>query len=73
MSQTYETPSENQRSLTLRKGNEYFLFRYHTGREAEVLRAIMEAASNSNTSFDVTDAAVLAYQLGRQNSNKDNF
>ncbi len=54
------------RQLSLSKGSERFVFRYHSGQEAEVIDAFAAMASKSANGFDWFDAAVLSYQMGRR-------
>ena len=52
-----------RRQLVLNKGAEKFIFRYETGREADLLDALVEQARDNRTSFDWFDAAVLSFKL----------
>jgi hypothetical protein len=52
-----------KRQLVLNKGAEKFIFRYETGREADLLDALVEQARDNRTSFDWFDAAVLSFKL----------
>jgi len=54
------------RQLSLVKGSERFVFRYRTGREADVIDAFAELAGSPDSEFDWFDAAVLSYQMGRR-------
>jgi hypothetical protein len=54
------------RQLALVKGDERFIFRYQTGKEAEVIDSFAEMAADPNSSFDWFDAAVLSYQMGKR-------
>ena len=54
------------RQLSLVKGEERFVFRYHAGQEAEVIDVFASMASDPASSFDWFDAAVLSYQMGRR-------
>lgn len=54
------------RQLSLVKGDERFIFRYHTGHEAEVIDAFASLAAEPDSAFDWFDAAVLSYQMGRR-------
>ena len=54
------------RQLSLVKGEERFVFRYHTGQEAKVIDALASKAADQRSGFDWFDAAVLSYQMGRR-------
>lgn len=54
------------RQLSLVKGAERFIFRYHAGQEAEVIDAFAQLATDRSSKFDWFDAAVLSYQMGRR-------
>ena len=54
------------RQLSLVKGEERFVFRYHAGQEAEVIDAFASLAADRSSRFDWFDAAVLSYQMGRR-------
>ena len=54
------------RQLSLVKGEDRFVFRYHAGQEAEVIDAFASMAGDAKSSFDWFDAAVLSYQMGRR-------
>ena len=54
------------RQLSLVKGEERFVFRYHTGQEPDVIDAFASLASDGSSLFDWFDAAVLSYQMGRR-------
>jgi hypothetical protein len=54
------------RQLSLVKGDHRYVFRYHTGREADVIDAFASMASDPESPFDWFDAAVLSYQMGRR-------
>ncbi|MGA2916421.1 MAG: hypothetical protein ABSE89_10390 [Sedimentisphaerales bacterium] len=53
----------NLRQLVLRKGSEKYIFRYQAGCEDSLLEALISQASDSRTSFDWFDAAVLSFKL----------
>jgi hypothetical protein len=57
---------QSTRKLSLVKGSERFVFRYHPGREADVIDAFSELAADPASCFDWFDAAVLSYQMGRR-------
>lgn len=57
---------KTMRQLSLVKGSERFVFRYQSGREAEVIDAFSQLASDESSRFDWFDAAVLSYQMGRR-------
>ena len=57
------------RQLSLVKGAHRYVFRYHPGREADVIAAFADMADDRETDFDWFDAAVLSYQLGRRLEN----
>lgn len=52
-----------KRQLVLNKGAEKFIFRYETGREDELLDALIDRAKDDRTNFDWFDAAVLSFKL----------
>ena len=52
-----------KRQLILNKGAEKFIFRYESGREDELLDALIEQAKDKRTDFDWFDAAVLSFKL----------
>lgn len=54
------------RQLSLVKGNNRYVFRYKAGREADIIAAFADLASNAEQDFDWFDAAVLSYQMGRR-------
>lgn len=47
----------------MNKGAEKFIFRYESGREDELLDALIEQAKDKRTDFDWFDAAVLSFKL----------
>jgi hypothetical protein len=55
----------NTRTLSLVKGREHYCFRYESGRETQVLDAVVEMAKRPDMSLDWFDAAVLSHQLGQ--------
>lgn len=54
------------RQLSLVKGDHKYLFRYRPGSEADVIGALANLASDTQSEFDWFDAAVLSYQMGRR-------
>jgi hypothetical protein len=54
------------RQLSLVKGKHRYVFRYQTGREADIIGAFAALAADSEADFDWFDAAVLSYQMGRR-------
>ena len=52
--------------LSLVKGKHRYLFRYATGREADIIAAFAAMAADAAQEFDWFDAAVLSYQMGRK-------
>ena len=52
-----------KKQLVLNKGSEKFIFRYQEGDEGQLLDAFVGSATNSQTSFDWFDAAVLSFKL----------
>jgi hypothetical protein len=54
------------RQLSLVKGKHRYVFRYQTGREADIIAVFANLAADSETDFDWFDAAVLSYQMGRR-------
>lgn len=51
------------KQLVLKKGSERYIFRYQNGCEDALLEALVSQASDSRTSFDWFDAAVLSFKL----------
>lgn len=56
----------SRNELRLVHGSEQYLFRYDNGCEKELLKALEECANNKECNFDMFDASVLSYQLGRK-------
>jgi hypothetical protein len=54
------------RQLSLVKGKHRYVFRYQTGREADIIAAFASMAADEVNDFDWFDAAVLSYQMGRR-------
>jgi hypothetical protein len=54
---------QDLRQLVLKKGSEKYIFRYQAGSEDKLLEALISQASDSRTSFDWFDAAVLSFKL----------
>jgi hypothetical protein len=54
---------QDLRQLVLKKGSEKYIFRYQAGCEDSLLEALISQASDSRTSFDWFDAAVLSFKL----------
>jgi hypothetical protein len=54
-----------KQQLVLNKGTEKFIFRYDSGREDELLDALIEQAKDKRTGFDWFDAAVLSFKLAQ--------
>jgi len=54
------------KQLSLVKGDHRYVFRYRTGREADVIEALASMAADPGSPFDWFDAAVLSYQMGRR-------
>jgi hypothetical protein len=54
------------RQLSLVKGKHRYVFRYQTGREADIIAAFAAMAADDETNFDWFDAAVMSYQMGRR-------
>lgn len=52
-----------RRQLVLTKGAEKYIFRYESGKEDELLDALIDQAKDKRTSFDWFDAAVLSFKL----------
>ncbi len=57
---------EQVRQLSLVKGKHRYVFRYQTGREADIIASFASLAADEETDFDWFDAAVLSYQMGRR-------
>ena len=55
--------AQTKKQLVLNKGSEKFIFRYDNGNEGQLLDALVATATNSQTSFDWFDAAVLSFKL----------
>lgn len=55
--------TQKQRQLVLNKGLEKYIFRYDSGREDELLDALIEQAKDRKVDFDWFDAAVLSFKL----------
>jgi len=55
-----------RRCLSLAKGRHRYVFWYYAGQEAEVMASLIRMAEEANGEFDWFDAAVLSYQIGRQ-------
>ncbi len=53
------------RQISLVKGDEWFIFRYQDGQEAQVIDAFVALAADEASRFDWFDAAVLSYQMGQ--------
>lgn len=53
------------RQLSLVKGEHHFVFRYLPGFEAQVIQTLAELAEDPDSALDWFDAAVLSVQLGR--------
>ena len=58
--------NRGQRCLSLSKGRHRFVFWYHAGRESDLLASFLGLANDDDSVFDWFDAAVLAYQMGKQ-------
>jgi hypothetical protein len=54
---------QDLRQLVLKKGSEKYIFRYQAGSEDKLLESLISQASDSRTSFDWFDAAVLSFKL----------
>lgn len=52
-----------RQQLVLNKGTEKYIFRYESGREDELLDALIDQAKDKRTNFDWFDAAVLSFKL----------
>ena len=49
--------------MVLNKGTEKYIFRYVSGKEDELLDALIEQVKDKRTDFDWFDAAVLSFKL----------
>lgn len=49
--------------MVLNKGAEKYIFRYVSGKEDELLDALIEQVKDQRTDFDWFDAAVLSFKL----------
>ena len=58
--------AQEQKILSLVKGQDRFVFKYDPGSEEEVLDAFVDMANEPKNNFDWFDAAVLSFQLSRQ-------
>ena len=58
-------PSPRQKTLSLVRGSDHFVFRYESGQEARVLDALVDMVNSPDVAFDWFDAAVLSHQLGQ--------
>ena len=56
---------ENQKELSLVKGQDRFVFHYQPGSEEDILDAFVNMAHDRKTDFDWFDAAVLSFQLSK--------
>jgi len=54
-----------QYQVTRIKGKERFVFRFCAGQERVVIDSFTELAGRDNSGFDLFDAAVLSYHMGR--------
>ena len=52
-----------KRQLVLNKASGKFIFRYESGREDDLLDALIEQVKDARTDFDWFDAAVLSFKL----------
>jgi methyltransferase-like protein len=52
-----------KQQLVLNKGKEKYIFRYVSGKEDELLDALIEQVKDKRTNFDWFDAAVLSFRL----------
>lgn len=57
--------SAARRCLSMKKGEDSYVFWFHEGQESDLLSAFLTLADDETTSFDWFDAAVMSYQLGR--------
>ena len=55
---------DDRAQLVLMKRDHRWVFRYHRGEEADVLRGLAAVASDPDVDFDWFDAAVLSHQMG---------
>lgn len=53
------------RQVSLCKNGHWYIFRYHVGKEADVIESMATLALN-DSDFDWFDAAILSYQIGRR-------
>ena len=56
----------NIRALSLAKGDDLYIFRYHDGEERQVLDEIARQAARDDGGLDWTDASAMAFQVARQ-------
>ena len=55
--------NQKKQQLVLNKGKEKYIFRYASGKEDELLDALIEQVKDKRTDFDWFDAAVLSFRL----------
>jgi len=55
-------------TLALGKGEHRYVFRYESGREEEVIDAIIRLAEDPHTDVDWTDAAILGFQVAQHSA-----
>ena len=53
-------------ALSMVKGDERFIFRYHRGEEELLPEQFAAMACDEKTNFDWHDSAVMSFQLGRR-------
>ncbi|MGH2271696.1 hypothetical protein ACQ9LF_07840 [Anaerohalosphaeraceae bacterium U12dextr] len=54
-----------KKQLVLNKGDQQYIYRYESGCEAQLLDALVAAASDEKSGFDWFDAAVLSFKLSQ--------
>ena len=54
------------RTVSLRKGEQQFVFRYVPGNEPEVLDAVSALADSPDSALDWFDAACLSFQIAHE-------
>lgn len=52
------------RQVVLEKGGHRYVFRYHPGQEAQLIRGLAKLAGDPKSQIKWIDAAVLTHQLG---------
>ena len=59
------------RQVSIKKGEQIFVFRYLEGQEVDVLLVLTDMAHNAENEFDWYDAAILSYKIGEYKKQKE--